>query len=159
MLRNAAIRVALGSGIELDPKKAEAFAESVPTWPPFADTKSSLALLASKGYELHILSNVDNELLEGTIRNTGLKVDGYVTAEDARSYKPAHGHWETFMSRSGAKREEILHVAQSIYHDILPTQEMGIASAWVNRYDDPLPSEVQPSYIASGLRELAQVLV
>jgi len=145
-------------GIQLDPAGSMAFAASVPSWPLFPDTLSSLAELRSKGYKLHILSNVDRDLLEGTIRNSGIAVDGYVTAEDTRSYKPAPGHWEAFMRRSGAKRDEILHVAQSIFHDILPTQSLGIASAWVNRYDGPLPSDAHPSYIVDGLKSLAQVL-
>jgi len=158
VLRNAALRVSLKAGVEPDVRRAEAFAESVPSWPAFPDTKSALAKLRARGYRVYILSNVDRDLLEGTIRNSELEVDGYVTAEDTHSYKPAKEHWRTFMRRSGADRREILHVAQSIFHDILPTQEMGIASAWVNRYDEPLPPGAQPSYIADGLRALSRLL-
>ena len=158
VLRNSALRVALEVGVEPDLRRAEAFAESLPTWPAFSDTRSSLAKLKSKGYELFILSNVDRDLLEGTIKNSRLEVDGYVTAEDTHSYKPGSEHWRTFMQRSGAERGEILHVAQSIFHDILPTQKLGIASAWVNRYDEPLPPGAQPTYIADGLRTLARIL-
>jgi len=158
VLRRAAIKVALSAGTEVDPRKADAFAASVPDWPAFADTKASLAGLSAKGYRLYILSNVDRDLLEGTIRSAGLVVDGFVTAEDTLSYKPAHGHWMTFMKRTGATPEEVLHVAQSVFHDIVPTQEIGIASAWVNRYGDRLPPEASPLYIADSLDGLSGLL-
>jgi len=158
VLRNAALKVALRAGVELSEEMAEAFADSLPSWRAFPDTQPSLAELKSKGYELHILSNVDRDLLEETIRNSRLELDGYVTADDTHSYKPSPGHWETFIRRSGAKREEILHVAQSVFHDIMPTQKMGISSAWVNRYRERLPPEAQPSFIVSGLKDLVRLL-
>jgi 2-haloacid dehalogenase len=114
VLRNAALRVSLKAGVEPDLRKAEAFAESVPSWPVFHDARSSLARLRAMGYRVYILSNVDRDLLEGTIRNSQLEVDGYVTAEDTHSYKPAPEHWKTFMRRTGADRKEILHVGQQI---------------------------------------------
>jgi 2-haloacid dehalogenase len=158
VLGSSAMRVAARMGIQLDPEKSMAFAASVPSWPAFPDTRSSLAELRSEGYKLYILSNVDSDLLEGTIRNSGIAVDGYVTAEDTLTYKPDPGHWEAFMRRSGARKEDILHVAQSVYHDIVPTQKLGIASAWVNRYDEPLPSYAHPSFIVDGLTSLIEVL-
>jgi 2-haloalkanoic acid dehalogenase type II len=158
VLGDAATKVAAGLGVALGPKKAEEFAASVPAWPSFADTRESLAELKEKGYGLYILSNVDRDLLEETVRRHSLAVDGWVTAEDTRSYKPSPEHWKAFMRSHGAERAEILHVAQSLFHDIAPTQGMGIASAWINRYGERLPPGLRPEYIADGLKPLADLL-
>jgi len=158
VLRNAALQVASRAGVDLGEEEAEAFADSLPSWPAFSDARPSLDELRSRGYELYVLSNVDRDLLEETIRRSRLELDGYVTADDTGSYKPAPGHWETFMKRSGAEREGILHVAQSVFHDIMPAQKMGISSAWVNRYHERLPPGAQPSFIVGGLEDLLPLL-
>ena len=151
---------ALSTRLRTDVSEAQAkeFASSVPKWPAFPDTAQFLRDVGSKGYKRYILSNVDDDLLEETIRKQGLEVDGYVTAEQVGSYKPKPGHWTEFLKRTGATRRNVLHVAQSLYHDVLPTQGLGIESAWVNRYGEQLPSNVSPSIITDSLGNLAATL-
>jgi 2-haloalkanoic acid dehalogenase type II len=139
--------------------KAAEFAASVPKWPAFSDTVQFLKSVGSKGYKRYILSNVDDDLLEETISNHDLQVDGFVTAEQVGSYKPNPTHWLEFLRRTGAKRDEELHVAQSLFHDVLPTQSLGIKSAWVNRYGERLPAEASPSMITDNLVNLAATLL
>ncbi len=145
-------------GVEVTSGAAERFAGSVPLWPAFKDTGGFLREVGKRGYKRYILSNVDDDLLEGTIRNNRLDVDGFVTAEQVGSYKPKPGHWLRFMEETGARKEEVLHVAQSLFHDIAPTQEMGIASAWVNRYSEGLPAGLAPLYISDSLKRLGDIL-
>lgn len=158
VLARAAFRLSERFGVRLSQSAAARFADSVPDWPAFPDTRETLRELGRKGFRLYILSNVDTDILLGTMRNNGLEVDGYVTAEEVGSYKPRAAHWTRFLAKTGARMEEMLHVAQSIYHDIVPTQRMGISSAWVNRYREPLPAEAQPSYIVDGLSGLSEIL-
>lgn len=158
VLADTARELAASFGVEARPRACDLFADSVPEWPAFRDAAKALSALGKKGYLRYILSNVDTDLLRATISRSGLSVDGYVTAEEVGSYKPAQGHWRRFMEKTGAQKEEVLHVAQSIYHDILPTQQMGIASAWVNRYAEPLLPSAQPAYIVDSLGSLAEIL-
>ncbi len=158
VLRDSAVRVGESLGARVGREQAVAFASSLPGWPAFPDTSAALRGFGRLGYERYILSNVDTDLLEETIKVADLEVDGYITAEETRSYKPAHGHWESFMKKTGATRGEVLHVAQSIFHDIVPTQEMGIPSAWVNRYRERIPVEVHPEYVTESLGELVALL-
>lgn len=158
VLRRTVFSMSKEFGVEVSEEAASRFAASVPRWPVFPDTARFLRDMGSRGYKRYILSNVDNDLLGGTIRNSGLEIDGFVTAEEVRSYKPSAAHWEEFFRRTGSKKEEVLHVAQSIYHDIVPTQQLGIASAWVNRYGGRLPANVSPSIISDGLDSLAKVI-
>ena len=158
ILVRSARRAGRAIGHPLEESAARKFAASVPSWPVFADTVKFLKEAGKKGYGRYILSNVDVDLLEGTIKKNGLEVDGYVTAEEVKSYKPKWRHWERFMEKTGAEKDEVLHVAQSLYHDIVPTQEMGIASAWINRYRGSLPAGLQPLAISDTLANFGKVL-
>jgi 2-haloalkanoic acid dehalogenase type II len=143
---------------EVTEKAASDFAGSVPRWPAFPDTAEFLRDMGRRGYQRFILSNVDNDLLAGTIGNNGLEVDGFVTAEEVGSYKPNPAHWRRFMEKTGASKDDVLHVAQSVFHDIVPTQALGIASAWVNRYREPMPSGAQPIFVSDTLAHLGELL-
>ena len=156
VLRRTVLSMSSQLGVEVTDQAARRFAGSVPTWPAYADTAKFLKEMGKKGYKRYILSNVDTDLLRDTIRNQGLEVDGFVTAEEVGSYKPNPEHWLRFMKNTGARKEEVLHVAQSIYHDIVPTFEMGIASAWVNRYSEPMPEGAHPSFVSDSLAHLAE---
>ena len=158
VLRETVISMSGVLGATVTNGAAQAFAGSVARWPAFPDSAGFLREMGSRGLKRYILSNVDNDLLEETVRRHGFEVDGFVTAEEVGSYKPRPGHWERFFQKTGAKREGVLHVAQSVYHDILPTQSMGIASAWVNRYDEKLGPGVEPLFICDSLENLAKAL-
>ena len=158
VLKNTARALGRTVGVEVTESQAAEFAESLPGWPVFPDTTRSLRRFGEMGLKRFILSNVDDDLLSQTIANGRLEVDGFVTAQETRSYKPSHGHWERFMAKTGASRVEFLHVGQSVYHDMIPAQEIGIASAWVNRYAEPLPVAAQPSYIVDSLDSLVRII-
>ena len=105
-------------------------AEKLPRWYPFPDTNPALERLARK-YKLGILSNVDNDLLSGTLRHFAVSFDIVVTAEQVRSYKPGFRHFEQARNLIGERTW--LHVAASLYHDIEPASKLGIETVWVNR--------------------------
>ena len=155
VLRRSVLSMSGQLGVEVTEQAARRFAGSVPTWPAYDDTSKFLREMGRKGYKRFILSNVDTDLLRNTISNHDLEVDGFVTAEEVGSYKPNPGHWLRFMEKTGARKEEVLHVAQSVYHDIIPTNEMGIDSAWVNRYNEPMPQGPHPLFVSDSLAHLA----
>ncbi len=158
VLRRTTLSLSDTLGVVVTESAAESFAGSVPTWPAFPDTAKFLRDMGASGYRRYILSNVDNDLLDETIRRNGLEVDGVVTAEEVGSYKPNAGHWLEFLRRTGATKDEILHVAQSIFHDIIPVQNLGIASAWINRYRENLPPDLSPTIISDDLDGLREVI-
>jgi 2-haloacid dehalogenase len=158
VLRDTLVSMSGTIGVDVSRGEAEEFAESVPRWPVFPDSGPFLREMGSRGYKRYILSNVDDDLLEQTIRVNHLDVDGFVTAEQIGSYKPGPGHWQEFMKRTGASKREFLHVAQSLYHDIAPCKALGVRSAWVNRYGEPLPLGASPEVIADGLGALRGVV-
>jgi len=105
---------------------------SLADWTPFADTVESLRKLKNR-HRLAILSNVDDDLFAATAPKLGVAMDFVITAQQARAYKPSLAIFRLAQQRMGAAREEWLHVGQSIYHDVIPAQSLGLSTIWVNR--------------------------
>ena len=130
VLSKTSLAVARRIGWRLSEAESTFLAKELPNWTPFPDTNPSLARLARK-HTLGILSNVDNDLLSGTVRQFTSPFEIKVTAENVRSYKPAFGHFEEARRIIGDR--SWVHVAGSQYHDIEPAVKLGIRAVWVNR--------------------------
>jgi 2-haloacid dehalogenase len=129
-------RVASAEGLELPPECAGALGESLPSWPPFAETHSTLDELRAKGWRLAVLSNTDPDLLDSSIRAIGVPIDERIVASEIGFYKPALNHWEEFFRRTGADRARHAHVAASLFHDIEPCAKLGLPAVWINRENE-----------------------
>ena len=116
----------VGGRMGFEPSEAECrdFASSVAEWPPFPDSPAALAALGD-AFKLGIVSNVDDDLFEGSRAQLGVSFEWVVTALQVESYKPALGHFTEMLQRSGVPKERVLHVAQSRYHDIGPARSLG----------------------------------
>lgn len=127
-----ASRLELQTTAELD----AAFGRSVPHWPAFADTADALRYLETR-FKLVILSNVDRDSFARTNEKLGVRFDAVYTAEDIGSYKPSRRNFEYMLRRLhgdlGLEPVDVLHTAQSLYHDHVPAKESGLASAWIDR--------------------------
>jgi 2-haloalkanoic acid dehalogenase type II len=141
-------------GLDLPASQAAQVAESIGTWPPFADVRAALKVLGT-GRHLAIVSNVDRIDIEATVSALGVSFREVVTAEDVRSYKPAPAHLEEMGKRLGTPRGHHLHVAQSLFHDIRPGEAMGLDTAWINRLGEPLPRDTRPTFHCKDLAALA----
>jgi 2-haloacid dehalogenase len=106
--------------------------ESLPKWSPFDDTMGALRAL-QRSYKLAIISNVDDDLFASSQRKLGINFDFVITAQQASAYKPSLKIFQLAEQRIGIRRDRWLHVAQSVYHDIVPAKSLGIATVWVNR--------------------------
>jgi 2-haloalkanoic acid dehalogenase type II len=111
---------------------ADALVQGLTRWPLFPDTREALARLARR-MRLCVVSNVDGDLFEAARRTLGVKLDEVVTAEDVRSYKPAPAHFREALRRLGLPAERVVHVAQSLFHDVEPATRLGLQTVWVDR--------------------------
>jgi len=156
VLTETARRVARRFGWPLSEERASFLADSLPNWRPFTDTNSALRRLGAAGYRLGILSNVDDDLLAGTLRHFSVKFDLLVTAQQVRAYKPAHKHFLAARERIGTRRW--LHVAQSYFHDVVPARALGIPVVWINRKRSAAPDGGQADREFRTLADLADWL-
>src|SRR3954469_2822979 len=113
-------------------QEIDSLAESIKDWPPFGDTSAGLRKLKTK-YKLAIISNIDDDLLAHSLRLIGVPFDFLITAKQAKSYKPSHNNFNLALKKIGLPKEKVLHAAESLYHDVAPANELGIANVWVNR--------------------------
>jgi 2-haloacid dehalogenase len=113
-------------------KDVQSLPESLPDWRPWPDTVAALRELKRK-FRLVILSNVDDDLFAATRPQLEVHFDDVITAQQAQAYKPSRKIFDLALKRIKSPVERILHVAQSVYHDMVPAQALGLATVWVNR--------------------------
>ena len=115
-----------------------AYGLSVRQWPAFGDSRDALAYLKHH-FRLVILTNTDNLSLSGSNARLGLNFDGVFTAEDIGSYKPADQNFNYMieaLARRGINQSDILHTAESLFHDHAPANRHGLANCWIYRRFD-----------------------
>jgi 2-haloacid dehalogenase len=159
-------RLAEEWGIAASEADHQAFGGSVGDWPAFADTPGSLSYL--KGFhKLVILSNVDRKSFARSLRRLGVAFDAVYTAEDIGSYKPDLGNFRYMigaLKRSGHAERDVLHIAQSLFHDHAPANAVGLRSVWIDRQKDaagsgatpPPPEGVRYDFRFSNMAELVE---
>jgi 2-haloacid dehalogenase len=122
---------------------AEELARSLPTWKPFPEVSDALNEARERGWKLAILSNTDRDFIEASMERIGVPFELAIVASEIGSYKPRHRHWLAFFEQTGAQRDRHVHVAQSHMHDVVPANELGLRSIWINRRGerhDPPPT-------------------
>ena len=123
-----------GSELGFTPTEAEvgSLPDSLASWQPWPDTVTALRQLKTR-FRLAVVSNVDDDLFTATRPKLGVDFDEVITAQQAHAYKPSMKMFELALTRINAPAHRILHVAQSVYHDVVPAQALGLATVWVNR--------------------------
>ena len=139
------------------PSKAEevaSFGRSVGRWPAFVDSATALQYV-KRYYMLVIVSNVDRASFAKSNEKLGVEFDRVITAQDVGSYKPSLRNFDYAVSdlkqSLGVEKIQILHTAQSIFHDIVPAKSVGLKTLWINRRKEvggwgatPAPGAVGP---------------
>ena len=128
-------RLAEEWGVSAPWDECVAYGRSVRDWPAFADSAAALQYL-KKHYKLVILSNVDNESFAGGNKKLQVEFDAIYTAEDVGAYKPSDRNFEYMMTKLkalGIEKHQILHTAESLFHDHGPANRHGLASCWIYR--------------------------
>jgi 2-haloacid dehalogenase len=159
-------RVAAQFGLAPDPQAAQAFGASIKDWPAFPDSAEALADL-KQHYRLVILSNVDRASFAHSNDKLGVEFDAIYTAQDIGSYKPDPRNFDYLLARlaeQGIAREQILHTAESLYHDHIPAKRFGLATCWIHRRAGRMghgatrrpDTEVQPDFRFPTLGAMAQ---
>ena len=132
-------RLAEEWGAPADWEECLAYGASVKDWPAFDDSAASLHYL-KQHYKLVVLSNVDNASFAHSNRNSlQVEFDAVYTAGDIGSYKPAPRNFEYMLeqlARHGIGKGDILHTAESLFHDHGPANDFGLANCWIYRRHD-----------------------
>lgn len=147
-------RVAAGWGVNVTNDECRSFGASVGAWPAFSDSRETLAYL-KQHHKLVILSNIDKASFRASNAHLGVEFDAVLTAEEIGSYKPDPRNFECLIKLVeswGLGKADILHTAESLYHDHAPANRAGLASCWIHRRHDKdgfgatREPEVMPTY-------------
>lgn len=117
---------------EVTDAEAAGLADSIRNWQPFDDIAPALRYLHSR-YKLAIVSNIDDDLFAYSAQKLRVPFHCVVTAQQGQSYKPSARNFELLLEKIAVPRSHLLHVAESLYHDVKPANLLGITSVWVNR--------------------------
>ncbi|MBI3512524.1 MAG: haloacid dehalogenase type II [Proteobacteria bacterium] len=142
------------------------FGGSVGRWPAFPDSADGLAHL-KQHFQLVILSNVDQASFQRSNAKLGVEFDLILTAQDIGSYKPDRRNFEYALTELGGRgiaKDRVLHVAQSLFHDIVPAKALGLKTVWVNRRrgktsggaTPPASGDATPDLEVASLAELVE---
>ncbi|MBN3878360.1 MULTISPECIES: haloacid dehalogenase type II [unclassified Nostoc] len=146
-------------GFEPTADELNSLADSIQDWLPFPDTVEALRTLKQK-FKLVIISNVDDDLFAFSAKHLEVEFDQIITAEQAKSYKPSFNNFRLAIERIDLPLEQILHVAASVYHDIVTAKSLGLSTVWVNRRAQEgvsanLPPVSQPDLEVPDLKTIA----
>ncbi len=150
-------------GFTPTPEELLTLRESVQHWPAFPDSPSALQALKQR-YKLAVLSNIDDDLFAFSQAKLGVDFDWVVTAQQVGSYKPNPAHFHAILERTGLPVDRILHVAQSLHHDIRPAKALGFTTVWINRrHGKPgsgatPPAQATPDLEVRSLQELVEMM-
>jgi len=118
--------------------ECEVYGRSVEHWPAFPDSAESLAYLRQH-YTLVALTNVDNTSFAFSDAKLGEAFHFTYVAEDIGSYKPSDRNFDYMLedlARQGIEKADILHTAESMFHDHGPANRYDLANCWIYRRHD-----------------------
>jgi 2-haloacid dehalogenase len=155
----------LGGELGISPSEADlrALPESVGSWPPFPDSVEALQRL-QVGFELVILSNIDDDLFVQTEALLGIDFDEVITAQQVGRYKPSTENFDFALDRLQVPPQQVLHVAQSLFHDHEPAKRLGFTTVWINRPSRcpgvgvAPPTQASPDVELPDLASLAELM-
>jgi 2-haloacid dehalogenase len=135
VLQAALAAVCAERGVTPTAQQSADFGGSVADWPAFVDSAAALDQLRRR-FRLGVITNCDDDLFAASNRRLGEPFEWVITAEQVRAYKPSTRNFEVALERIGRPRAALLHVAQSLFHDHVPAQALGLATAWIDRRHD-----------------------
>ncbi len=155
--REAVVEVAAVQGLPLGVNEGTAFADAISTWKPFPDTLAALRRLKQAGLRLGIISNIDDDILQATVKQLGVEFDLLMTAQQARAYKPSPVPFQRALERLGLPPAQIAHTAFGFEYDIGPASQLGLRTILVRRSRVEFPSQPLPDLVVANLAELASL--
>src|SRR5581483_11185381 len=164
LLRAVVLGFGTRMGFRPSDQEQQSLPDSLPSWKPYSDTVAALHRLKRR-FKLGIISNIDDDLFAATAPQLEVAFDYVITAGQARAYKPSLEIFELAEREIGIARNQWLHAAQSVYHDVIPAKSLGMSNVWVNRPSrNPgvgavRPASQKPDLQVSSLRELADIAI
>lgn len=132
------LQIAPALGLPAEQSLGEKLRNDVSRWRAFPDSVGALADL-SNNYKLIAMTNAQRWAFEHFSKELGNPFYKAFTVDDTGCEKPDPAFFEVvfaFVKSEGNTPDDILHVAQSQYHDIGISKELGLTNCWIERRHD-----------------------
>ncbi|WP_073034058.1 HAD-IA family hydrolase [Roseovarius pacificus] len=161
-------RIAAVFGLPDTPDYRQHMIDAVGEAQPFPDSVEALARLKSR-YKLIAMTNARRWAFDKFAAKLGNPFWAGFTVDEMGTEKPDPAFFEqvfAHVANDGGGKGDILHTAQSQYHDIGISRELGMTNAWIQRrhgqagYGGTIePKEfTEPDYHFHALSELADTV-
>jgi 2-haloacid dehalogenase len=120
-------------GLASDASDIEILTSGIAAMPPFPEVVAALGDLKAGGFKLCIISNTDDDIIEGNVAQLGAHIDRVISAQQAGAYKPSRKIFDHAHRAIGASRNDIVHVCASPHLDLAAARDMGFRCIWINR--------------------------
>ena len=152
--------------IDANDNEANEFQESIQAWPAFPDTVAALEELKTR-YRLVAVTNADAWALNYMSATMGDPFDDQVTCDEVGVNKPSARVFDYVLEKLASfdvSKKDILHTAQSQYHDIVPAMKSGLSTMWIERRQGkesfgatPKPNQiVEPTFHANSMEDFVR---
>jgi 2-haloacid dehalogenase len=131
VLRNVVLEFGERFDFSPSPSELNCLVNTLWGWMPLPHVVESLKILKQK-YRLAIISNIDDDLFSLTAQHLGVDFDWIITSEQAQSYKPSVHTFKFALEKIDVSPEKMLHISNSMYHDIIPARALHMSTVWVN---------------------------
>ena len=121
----------------------------------FDDARLFLTRLPLPAY---VLCNGDKKAVEAAVDYAGLNVEGIFCSEDAKAYKPNTKVFEYAVDSLGLNPTQVLHIGDSVNHDVKPAKQCGMKAVLINRYGQKLPKDLNCDMVCSSLLDLRSMI-
>ncbi|UMM08068.1 HAD-IA family hydrolase [Gluconobacter frateurii] len=111
------------------------FVESATSWPAFSDSVDALKRL-EKHFHLVAMTNARRWAFDGMDKTLEYPFFKGFTVDDSGCEKPDPRYFTYVLEQlapDGYSKEDVLHVAQSQFHDIAIARELGYTVCWIER--------------------------
>ncbi len=162
-------RIAEAFGLPDTPEFRQLMIDSVGEAKPFADSAEAMARLKTH-YKLIAMTNARRWAFDKYQEKLGFPFWAGFTTDDTGTEKPDpayfHHVFDYVAREDGGTKDDILHTAQSQYHDIGISRELGMTNAWIQRrfaqngYGGTIEpkSFTKPDYHFHSIAELADAV-
>lgn len=159
-------RIAAELGLPDNEKNRRLMIDAVGEAEPFPDSVEAMARLKAR-YKLIAMTNARRWAFEKYEKKLGMPFWASFTTDETGTEKPDPAFFHqvfVHVERDGGSKADILHTAQSQYHDIGVSRELGMTNAWIARrhaqqgYGGTIePARfTEPDYRFNALIELAE---
>ncbi len=124
------------------------------------DCLDTLHALRARDLRVQIVSNIDDEQLDGLVEHLGLDavVDTWTSSESAQSCKPDARIYQVALAAAGCDAGDVLFVGDTVEHDVVGPRSQGMRTALLVADDRTDTADGGADYVIECLGDVVELI-